>query len=122
MLAELCVKYNPGFSKGYYRKAVALEAQNQMLDALETDYKLNVGKALPQCKAHMKPIQAYFGSLKAIKVTAKMIDKYIESRLAEKKHGSTINRETALLRHAFRLAIENKDLSTAPKIRRSGIC
>jgi len=90
----------------------------QVLDALETDYKLNGGKALPQFKAHLKPIRDYFGDTKASRVTTRIVDRYIESRLAGKKLGSTVNRETALLRHAFRLAIENKVLSAGPKIRR----
>jgi integrase len=90
----------------------------KMLDALETDYKLNGGRGLPEFKAHLKPVRKYFGDTKANKVTARMIDRYIESRLAEKRLGSTVNRETALLRHAFRLAIDNKILSASPKIRR----
>lgn len=90
----------------------------QVLDALETDYKLNGGKALPQFMAHLKPIREYFGDTKASSVSARNVDRYIESRLSEKKLGSTVNRETALLRHAFRIAIENKVLSAGPKIRR----
>src|ERR1035438_9378750 len=49
--------------------------------------------------------------------TAEAVDKYIAERQEEGAAPATINRGTQLLNQAFKLAIERKHLSAAPKIR-----
>ena len=87
-----------------------------LLDALEEDYKLR-GKDNPQFKAHLKHIRRQFDSWRAVEVTAEAVDKYISAMLEKRIAPATINRSTQLLAQAFRLAIERKHLSMAPKIR-----
>jgi integrase len=77
-----------------------------------------------QLRAHLKPIREAFGDLRAVNVTAKVVDDYIDRRLAgDKKAGippraaATINRETQLLNQAFRLGIERRLIVVAPHIR-----
>lgn len=95
---------------------------SELLDSLERDYKLRRGRALPQFTSHLKPIRDFFGDLRATSVTGDTIDHYIESRLAEKDDpdppaSATVNRETALLRQAFKLAVQERKLVSIPNIR-----
>src|SRR5437870_267754 len=58
---------------------------DELLDELEKDYKLNGGRSLPQFRSHVKPIREVFGDMRAVDVTAKVIDNYIDDRLAGDK-------------------------------------
>src|SRR5215813_11925121 len=61
---------------------------DELLDQLEKHYKLNDGRGLPQFKSHVKPIRAAFGDMRAVNVTAKVVDDYIDDRLeGDKKAG-----------------------------------
>jgi integrase len=97
---------------------------DELLDELEKHYKLNGGRGLPQFQSHLKQIREAFGDMRAVNVTSKVIDDYIDDCLAgDKKAGirpkapTTINRETQLLGQAFRLGIERRQIVTAPHIR-----
>src|SRR5438093_8713077 len=97
---------------------------DELLDELEKHYKLNGGRGLPQFRSHLKPIRKAFGDLRAVDVTPKVIDDYIDDGLAgDKRAGippkspTTINRETQLLGQAFTLGIERQKIVTAPHIR-----
>jgi integrase len=89
---------------------------SSLLDALEEDYKLR-GKDSPQFKAHLKQIRRQFDSWRAVEVTAEAVDKYISAGLEQGIAPATVNRSTQLLAQAFKLAIERRHLSIAPKIR-----
>jgi CHAD domain-containing protein len=55
---------------------------------LEKHYKLSGGRGLDQFWAHLKPIREAFGDMRAVDVTPKIVDDYIEDRLAgDKKAG-----------------------------------
>jgi integrase len=88
----------------------------KLLDALEKDYKLR-GKDSPQFRSHLKHILDYFGRWRAMEVTAEAVDRYIIERQEAGCAPATINRSTQLLAQAFKLAIERKHLSSAPRIR-----
>ena len=97
---------------------------DELLDELEKDYKLNGGRALAQFRSHLKPVRKAFGDFRAVDVTPKVIDDYIDDSLAgDKRAGirpkspTTINRETQLLGQAFTLGIERHQIVTAPHIR-----
>lgn len=89
---------------------------SNLLDALEEDYKLRA-KDSPQFRAHLKRILAYFGTWRAVEVSAEAVDKYISGRQEAGSAAATINRSTQLLAQAFKLAVDRKHLSTAPQIR-----
>ena len=89
---------------------------SKLLEALEEDYKLR-SKDSPQFRAHLKHIRAYFGTWRAVEVSAEAVDKYISERQEARTAPATINRSTQLLAQAFKLAIERKHLSSAPQIR-----
>lgn len=56
---------------------------NELLVALEADYRLRSVRSWPQFQAHLRPIRATFGDWRAIDITEERVDHYIEDRLAE---------------------------------------
>src|SRR5262245_50861358 len=72
-----------------------------LLDSLETKYKLKGGRALPQLSSHLKPVRDEFGDRRAIEVDSDSVDRYIQVRLTAEKAPGTINRELQVLRRAF---------------------
>ena len=90
----------------------------ELLDALEEDYKAR-DKATPQFKSHLKRIREAFGSWRAVNLgtASETVDKYINDCKAAGIAPATINRGTQLLAQAYGLAIERKQLRSAPVIR-----
>jgi integrase len=104
------------------RKFIAPMAQRvtitELLDDYAADIRLREAKSLEKMLAHMKPVRAYFGPMRAMDVTADMVDRYIQARLAAKKSNATVNRGTAILATAFKLAQRRGKVTTVPMIRK----
>jgi integrase len=92
----------------------------QLLDALETDYRLRQVKSLPQCLSHLKRVREYFGVWRAIELSDDAVDTYIQKRVDAGSPPATINREAQLLGQAYTLAMRSKPprVTTKPNIRR----
>jgi integrase len=88
----------------------------ELLGALKADYELR-GVATPQFNSHLKHVRNYFGLVRAVEVTAEMVDKYIGEKLEAGFKPATVNRGTQLLRQAYALAIQRKHLVSMPSIR-----
>jgi hypothetical protein len=95
--------------------------------ALQLDYQNNGRRSARDFVGVWPPLRAAFGENRAIEVTEARIEQYKADRLASftrtrygvgTRHVSpaTINRELAALVRAFRLAVRQKRLSTAPTI------
>ena len=82
---------------------------SELVDALLREYGNNDRKSLKlveqKWKKHVKPV---FGQMRAADVTTDALDSYIAKRKEEKAENATINRELAILRHAFFLAYRSK--------------
>jgi integrase len=89
---------------------------SELLDNLESDYRLRK-IASPQFKSHLAHIRNHFGDARAIDITAALVDRWIETRLATGAAPATINRSTQVFGQAFKLAVERGQLSSAPKLR-----
>ena len=87
-----------------------------LLDALESDFRLRGLKSPKQTMGHLRIIRAALGDLRAVDVTTETVTRYIEGRLAEDQAPATINRRTHLLAAAFRLAVRRRQLSSMPEI------
>lgn len=87
-----------------------------ILDALESDFRLRGLKSLRQTLGHMNMVRNLLGDLRAVDVSDQTVTRYIEKRLAEKRAPATINRETTMLGEAFRLAVRRRQLSSMPTI------
>jgi hypothetical protein len=97
-----------------------------LLDALEADFRLRQVASLPSVRSRLKPLKDALGTIRAQQLTSEAVDHYIEFRLADREiHGkqvkgnakATANRETQLLGQAFALAIAREKLRSAPQIR-----
>ena len=104
-----------------YKKFVGPDQErvrvNTLMDGLAADYRLRRVMS-PQVESRLRSIREAFGDYKAVQLTSRDVDRYIESRLDEGYAPATVNRETQLLGQAFRMAIEKDQLTNAPKIRR----
>jgi integrase len=90
---------------------------NELLDALETDYKLR-DRWNPKVASNVKPLREYFGTWRAVDVTSNAVGSYIENLREQGYSNATANRRTQLLGQAFKTAIRNKQISSAPFIPR----
>jgi integrase len=105
---------------------------NELLDALKVDYTLR-GKGGARLLSNLKPLEEHFGDFRAVDLNSAHVDKFIETALQhgrrklevaipEKKakpaKPASINRSLQLLGQAYKLAIANGRLSTAPRIRK----
>jgi integrase len=87
-----------------------------LLAAVETDYQVNGRRSLRTLRSYLPALRAAFAGSRALDVTEPRIDCYRAARLAEGLAPATVNRELAVLRRAFRLAVRQKRLSTMPTI------
>ncbi len=91
-----------------------------LLDALMTDYRVRQCKSLKQIESHAKPIRERFGPMKAVDVQGRLVDTYIDERLAAGDPNATINRGTQLLSQAYRREMKRDSprIISMPTIRR----
>jgi integrase len=116
--------------EGQQAHALAAVAQGEdeqpgaaLLDALLVDYQNNGRRSIGTLKWRLRPLRAAFSLDRAIDLTEVRIERYKSERLGTKRRGdkfvapATINRELAALKRAFKLAVEQKRLSTMPVIK-----
>jgi integrase len=96
---------------------------DNLLDGLVNDYEINRRRSARTLNWRLRHLRAAFGGMRAVDVTEERIERYKVDRLAEKTERgkkpvrpATINRELAALRRAFRLAVRQKGIATAPAI------
>lgn len=96
---------------------------DDLFQTLEDDYAINGRRSARNLKYRLKHLKDAFGGMRAIDVTEDLIERYKVNRLSEKTERgekavrpATVNRELAALRKAFRLAVRQKRISTAPTI------
>jgi len=89
----------------------------ELLDGLENDLKLR-DKWGAKVASNVKPLREHFGTWRAADVTSNAIGTYIENLREQGYSNATANRRTQLLGQAFKTAIRNKQISSAPFIPR----
>lgn len=86
-----------------------------LYEALEREYQINRRKSLDDLKARWKlHLEPFFGFMKPANVSTDMVNRYIDKREQEGASNATINRELAVLKRAFCLAMK----CTPPKVQR----
>jgi len=89
----------------------------QLLDALETDYKLRE-KWDAKVASLLKAVRERFGTWRAVDLTSEVIGKHIEFLRQEGYSNATVNRRMQVLGQAFKISVRNKELSESPYIPR----
>ncbi|MBN1443140.1 MAG: tyrosine-type recombinase/integrase [Planctomycetes bacterium] len=87
----------------------------ELLEAVVLDYEVNGRKNLRNVRAHIKRLEAAFGFDRAIDVTEERIERYKLSRIEEGAAPATVNRELAVLRRGFSLAVQRRLLNRSPR-------
>jgi hypothetical protein len=88
---------------------------SELLDDLEKDYKLKHGQVSKQTRAHLKPIRETFGDMRAVALTPKHVDDYINRRLEKDQMApATVNKETGILSRAFKLGRQREEIIAHP--------
>jgi integrase len=90
---------------------------SDLLDHLEHDYRIR-SKYSPSIKSHLQRARDAFGHYRAILLTPKHVDSFIEAELESGRAPATINRCTQLIGQAYNLALRRKELNTKPYIRK----
>jgi integrase len=90
----------------------------ELLDAFEADLQLRELKSVRKVRSHAKPIRDYFGAMRAVAVTAAVVDQYIATRRAAGKSNATINRGVQVLGAAGKLAVRHGKLTRWPTLRK----
>lgn len=94
-----------------------------LLTSLQTECEMNRRRSVSTLKGRLVHLRTAFGSCRAIDVSEAKIERYKQTRLAEKTirgsgpvHPATINRELSMLRKAFHLGIRQGRVATVPTI------
>ncbi|KAA0254734.1 MAG: site-specific integrase [Acidobacteria bacterium] len=101
---------------------------NDLLDSLLKDAEQRELKGLRELRCHAKPVRDYFGPMRASTITTDTIRHYITQRQRATRvrkgvtlvgrANATINRETEILRRAYRLAQHEGRVATVPHVPR----
>jgi integrase len=115
---------------GNYRKdGAAFEGPNvgkltvaHLLDSLlaEWEHGEKPLKGLRQAKGHAAPVREFFGHRRALSVTPDTVRAFITERRKGGKATATINRELAVLKRAYTLALNERRIGSKPHIPSAG--
>jgi len=89
-----------------------------LLADFETDLQIRRLKSARKVLYHAVPIREHFGAMRALDVTAAVVDTYITARRAAGKSNATINRGVQVLDAAGKLGVRNGKLTVWPKLRK----
>src|ERR1700722_6702041 len=81
------------------------------------DYEINEKRSIRMLRVRLGHLQPFFGDMRASEISTAKVEEYKQQRKREGASNASINRELALLRRAFRIAIEAGNLNSTPKFR-----
>jgi integrase len=91
---------------------------DELLEDVKVDYEIQGRTTLDRVKSRIRlHIEPFFRNSLALSITAAHINRFILKRQKEGAANAEINRELAIIRRAFTLAIENGKLQHRPKFR-----
>jgi integrase len=88
----------------------------ELITGVENDYKVNGRKSFDKVTSRSKHLTKSFAGWKARDITTAEIRAFVAKRQAERASNGEINRELALLRRAFTLALEAQKITRRPHI------
>jgi integrase len=87
----------------------------ELRQLVETQYQLDGLKTLTRVKQLFTHLARAFGADRAMDITPPRLDAYTVQRLTQGAARATVNRELAVLRRGFRLAVQKGLLATRPE-------
>jgi integrase len=81
-----------------------------------TDYRINAKRSIAHVERHVAKLTTWFGGRRMSDLSGADVRRYIEQRQKDGAANATINRELAVLRRAFTLAVDAGKLVAKPKI------
>jgi integrase len=85
-----------------------------LAELVRTDYSVNRFRSGPQLACRLKQLTNYFALTRAIDISADRIRSYAAARQQSGASNATVNRELAVLKRAFHLAVSAERLTHAP--------
>ncbi len=85
-----------------------------LIDSYEADLERRGRKSLAQFRSHAKPLRRFLGSYTASEVSVLTVEGFQRKRLAAGKKTGTIDKETEILRAAYRLGQKRKLIRQVP--------
>jgi len=101
------------------RKFVTPQASRLTITDLVTALRAKLeldGQLSPQNTSELKKLEADFGRIRAVELSAEKVDSYKQEKLAEKYAAATVNRTLVFLVRCYSLAIERGHLVSKPRI------
>ena len=90
---------------------------DDLMELVVTDYKKERRKSLRRLESAIGHLRGYFGDLPALAITTERVNAYTLARRDAGASDSTIQKELAALKRAFRLAVAGRILTGAPAIK-----
>jgi integrase len=87
---------------------------NVLFDAVAADYTARDNRSNDTLGYRLKTLRRFFGTMKAADVSERTLERYKAERLAEGREKSTINRELAVIRRAYKLGTKGKAKLVSP--------
>jgi integrase len=103
----------PGRFIGPSQERVTFE---DLVGMVRTDYSINRFRSAEQLACRIAHLTAAFANVRAIDITRDRIQSYIADRQQSGASNASVNRELAILKRAFHLAIRAERLAHAPHI------
>jgi integrase len=89
-----------------------------LFDEFIRDYGANKRKSLYETKVRLdRHLRPFFSTLRAAEVTTARLRSYVDYRQSAGAANATINRELAIIRRAFQLALDAEQISRAPRMK-----
>jgi integrase len=85
-----------------------------LFDAVVADYSARENRSADTLGYRLKPLRAFFDTLRAADVTERTLERYKATRLAAGVKKSTVNRDLAVVRRAYKLGTKGKAKLVSP--------
>ena len=85
---------------------------NELLDALEADFRRRELKSLKKALGHLRNVRTALGDMRAVGVGVRTINRYIDEERKEGMANGTINRRLGYLSEAFRKAVRGNFMTS----------
>jgi integrase len=101
-------------AKGTFLPRVDRTRYEELVEDLKQDYRNTESRNLIEVEKRLKHLNPFFAGIRAARIDAAAVARYIKQRKAQRGANGTINRELGVLGRMFRLALENGRVTKVP--------